>query len=451
MLKIKISNSITIEQPPTSLLVAVKKSLTIDNPAYHKNKRMGIAVWDSMRYFKYYRVDKAGTLYCPRGFRSRLLAWCDKTGLEYEVEEFMVENRLKEIKSSVKLRANQNPLVDQALTMREGIVHGGTGIGKSIVAVEMIARLGLTATVIVKNTTLLDNFRIEIKRFLGIDCGIVGSGRKDIQPITVTTIQSLQADENMLRLLASNTSILFVDECQEFVTPKRMTILRKFRPKYMYGLTATPTRSKDDGRGRAVKFVFGECTDFVETESMKPTVTTVRSNVNIDVDDYHRIIDNVVENEDRNNIIAGLIMDEVINDRKVLVLTKRRHHGDLLYWKMPSEWQNDKVFLIDSDDKDRNALIRQFKQSERDYSVIIGTTSLLAVGTDIPSLDTLILACDMKSDVLTVQSVGRVLRLHERKKQPNIIDICDNKNPILWRQYKERQKVYRERGWIIKN
>ena len=94
MLKIRISNNIIIESPPRELVAACRQALTLDNPAYHRNKRMGIRVWEAMRTFKYYKIDEAGGLSVPRGFRSRLLAWCDKMRLEYKIEEFLVEIKL---------------------------------------------------------------------------------------------------------------------------------------------------------------------------------------------------------------------------------------------------------------------------------------------------------------------------------------------------------------------
>ena len=107
------------------------------------------------------------------------------------------------------------------------------------------------------------------------------------------------------------------------------------------------------------------------------------------------------------------------------------------------------IYLIQSSDKERALLLGQFKRSERDFQLIIGTTALLSTGVDIPALDVLILACDMKSEVLTEQSVGRILRLFKSKSDPKIIDIVDNKNPILLRQFNERRKFYESKDWPL--
>ena len=73
---------------------------------------------------------------------------------------------------------------------------------------------------------------------------------------------------------------------------------------------------------------------------------------------------------------------------------------------------------------------------------------LLGTGFDLPSLDRLILVGDMKSDVLTVQTTGRILRLLEGKN-PIIYDMCDEKNGILKNQYMQRKKLYKEKNWKL--
>jgi superfamily II DNA or RNA helicase len=87
---------------------------------------------------------------------------------------------------------------------------------------------------------------------------------------------------------------------------------------------------------------------------------------------------------------------------------------------------------------------------EYEFKAIFGTTSLLAVGFDLPALDTLIITGDIKSSVLTTQSAGRILRLFAGKPTPKILDLWDNKNQIFSRQFYERKKVYESKKWLIK-
>lgn len=353
------------------------------------------------------------------------------------------------LKSKIILRDYQTDLVGRTLKQREGVLVAGTGAGKTICGVEIIARLGLTTTILCHTKTIASQWKEEIEKYLDIKPKVINAGNKEIGPITIATIQSLQADPELCKKLAEQTSVLITDECHLFVSDKRQATLRMFKPKYMYGLTGTPKKDKDDGRTDVIFFTFGEKTCEFYMEQMKPTIDVVRSNENIPVDEYHEIVSNMVENDSRNTLISGIALGECMTGRKVLILTKRIAHAELLYAKFPSHWQNSAVFLISSTDKERDNVLSQFKASGA-FSVIIGTMSLLGTGVNVPQLDTIILAADLKSEILTEQSIGRILRLFEGKKDPLIYDIWDNRNPILSRQFFSRKSFYSRKNWTIK-
>jgi len=75
--------------------------------------------------------------------------------------------------------------------------------------------------------------------------------------------------------------------------------------------------------------------------------------------------------------------------------------------------------------------------------LILATFQMAQEGLDIPDLDTLFLVTP-KGDV--VQAVGRILRKHDGKKAPMVIDILDNDIPLCVSLAKKRAKQYREMG-----
>lgn len=354
--------------------------------------------------------------------------------------------------SKIVLRDYQQDIVEKALEAREGVIDMSTGSGKTIVGLEIIARHGLTATILVPNTVLLDNWVAECEKCLGFRPGIISAKEKTIKKITVATFQSLQANSELLSQLAINTSILLVDECHGAVTDNKIETMQAFNPKYLYGFTGTLGR--EDGKGPAIKFIFGKEIVKFHLEQLKPSVHVYMTGFDIAVDEYNIMIDQVVDILERNQLIVGTAAGEALSGRKVLILTKRREHAKNLHELL--DWAH----LIDSEDKDRNNILQRMKMGEENFQVIIGTTSLLATGTDIPSLDTLILACDMKSQILATQSVGRILRLFEGKQNPKIYDMWDGykrmpdgkfkvTNPILHSQFKTRLEMYASKGWEI--
>ena len=98
--------------------------------------------------------------------------------------------------------------------------------------------------------------------------------------------------------------------------------------------------------------------------------------------------------------------------------------------------------------RERIQLLSDLREGKSDFDVLLGTYSMLATGTDIPSLDTLVFAGDLKSDVLAQQAVGRILRLFKDKQSPKIIDVADFGNGIFLHQFKERRRFYKSQGWV---
>lgn len=444
MIKITIGPQLVVEGLSASDVAFTKETLTLVNPMWHKLKAMGKPVWGVPDKFRFY-ADNEHSLYIPRGMRQRFETWLTKMGREYQIVDTTVAKKISEpLVSQLKMRLYQEPIVTEAVAAREGLIVMGTGTGKTIVSLEAIYRLGLTATILVPNNLLLSQFQEEARKMFHYEVGIVNGFDKRIKDITVATYQTLTFNPHLLASLVENTSILVVDEAQSAITDIREDILKKFRPRHLYGLSATPMR--EDGKTKAINFYFGNTVAEYHETVCTPTIETLRSGADISVcEEYHLMVEDMVKNESRNRLIAGMVLQESLAGRKVLVLTKRIEHYQLIRTLLP----NDPLFhFIDSSDPNRAAVLHALKTGLGEFSAIFGTVSLLAVGTDIPRLDTLILACDMKGEVLTTQAAGRILRLFEGKPTPKIIDIFDNKHPVFSRQYWARFRVYKAKGWV---
>ena len=95
----------------------------------------------------------------------------------------------------------------------------------------------------------------------------------------------------------------------------------------------------------------------------------------------------------------------------------------------------------------RQKTIDNFKNSE--YSVLIGTT-IMQTGIDIPEITHLVNARGLKSEIATLQALGRALRIHKSKKRVFIYDFFD-RAPYLEKHAKERIKSYESLGLEINN
>jgi superfamily II DNA or RNA helicase len=448
MITITVKNKIRIKGLPPAYRAQVKKTLTLVNPKYFMMKNSGRSTWNVPKDFKYYE-EELDDLIIPRGAYSRLVKFLDSSGLQFAVDTRLAFSGLSVQLKPIKLRDYQVELLDSLFKSpipTEGIINMSTGSGKTVVALEVIRRLGMKATILVPNNVILTQFKEEANKFFNYDVGIINGFTKEIKDITVATFQSLSTNQDLLEQLCKQSGTVIVDEVQGVVSEKRRQVLQSFYPTNLYGITATPERGAD-GQTEAIFFMCGPEISKYESVQMKPMVEVIESKEMITMRaNYMDMVEDMVNNKSRNTLIIGLVIMELLAGRKILTLTKRIQH----YKNMESAFVgNENVHFIDSKNKDRNEILLAMKKGLMDFSAIFGTTSLLAVGTDVPSLDTLIIGCDLKSKVLTTQACGRVLRLFEDKQSPKIYDIVDTSNPVFFSQARSRLKTYKHHGWPV--
>ena len=444
-----ISNKIYLCVLLTITANAIKNTLTLPNPTYQvmlrKNKR---ACYGLKKDFKYYE-EVCGELIIGRGNLQRLESYCLANSIKLDAKHNTVSGELYDefVSENLKLRDYQEGVPEQILKERNGVIKLSTGFGKTIIALKLIELTRLPTLIIVPQEDILDQFVQELKKYYGYDAGVIQGSTWDIQQITIASISTLQQRD--LVDIRKQFGMVIVDECHKMITDARMKVIQEFNPKRLYGMSGTPDRS--DGQGQAIFFTFGEILVDKKVDTVQPVVEIVNSNCPIAAQEYHDMVAEMCRSEDRNIVIMNKIVDEVRQFRKILVLTKRVEHYKTIMEYLGSH-STFKMFSVDSDmkKKDRQELLRGLRANEKEFDVIFGTYALLGTGVDVPALDTLIIAGDLKSEVLTGQSSGRILRLFEGKPTPKVIDIVDNLNGVFKRQAANRKKFYKEAGWEIK-
>jgi predicted helicase len=149
------------------------------------------------------------------------------------------------------------------------------------------------------------------------------------------------------------------------------------------------------------------------------------------------------KNADRNRIIVGELFKACEKSRKCLVLSDRLEHLDILAVKL-KEILNARKIARTIDFCVGGRKDEEIKVASQ-ASVIMGTFQFISEGFDQCELDTLFLASP-KGDV--IQSVGRILRRLDGKKRPIVVEFLDEGDPLCMRRWKNREKYYKEQGWI---
>jgi len=445
---IKIKNKIEIYNAPLSVKKTIKKTVTLNNPMYWKMARMGNtkALYACPKNFKYYsEID--GCLSIGRGMQDRLIKYLDKWKYKYEIKDETTRAKCKcpNVDRNFRLRPYQYGDVEHIAVNKFGVIRLGTGYGKSILASLLYARHGVKSLFIVPRDHLLKQFVQTIKNLYKTEPGIIQGKICRIQNVTIASIQTLVSQPKIAVELQNKFGMVIVDEGHTFITKKRLDIIQTFNPEYLYCLTATPRRT--DEQSKAIFFTYGPIIIDKDLERAKPEIKLVRTDVKIPVlENYAEMIDLQVSSPQRNSLIIDVIWKELEKKRRILVLTKRIAH----YRALSGEFGAYKVYSIESNQKshDRANLLQDLREGKQKFDIIFGTYSMLSTGTDIPALDTLIFAGDLRSDVLQEQSAGRILRLFGDKQHPKIIDIVDNRNGILFNQARARIKFYKKQGWV---
>jgi superfamily II DNA or RNA helicase len=443
---LRIRETIWIENAPLSAQRAIAKSLTLANPLWYRLQRMGKtkALYGVPKEFRYWeRVSD--TLRVGRGNLERLEQYFITNNIPYEIEDETNHGERISLSGNVTFRAYQEGDLDTIVAHTHGIIRLDTGYGKTVLACALTQRLGVVTLILVPRLHLLEQFSEEYKKWFKYKVGIIQGDRGDIRRVTVASIATLQKRKDLQAKLTKEVGCLIVDEAHTAVTDRRLSLIQRFRPRYLYGLTATPRRT--DEQSEAIFFTFGPAIIDKDLEQMSPRVIQCICQSPINVQEYADMVEEQISNDSRNVLIATCATDEVRQGRKVLILTKRIVHYEMLARDLRREFR---VFSIASKDTagDRSALLKGLRDGSKDFDVILGTYSMLSTGVDIPKLDTLIFAGDLRSDVLQEQSAGRILRLFAGKQTPKIIDIMDRYNPIFWNQARARMRWYKQQGWL---
>lgn len=457
-LRITIRNKIMLTDIPPAVEKAVKKALTIPNPLYYRLLRMGNtrALYNVPEHFKYYHQCQE-YLFVGRGMQRRIIEHLDTHQIPYELDS-QVSTATPDTRFTAEITPREYQVgdTDTICAHRNGVIRLGTGYGKTPTACAVISKLNKRTLVIVPRTHLVDQFRKEIRKWFGFEPGIIQGDKCVIKDITIASIQTLVRRHELPKQLSETFGCVIVDECHGAITDKQLEAIQTFNPEYLYGMTATPRRT--DKQGDAIFFTFGDIIIDKDLKRTSPKVEIIPYYGHIMLDEYSSMIDQQTNDPDRNNLIIEHVIREFKTRRKILVLTKRVAHyrllSTLLHQSCVSSGSEGVdipvVHEISSEVnvKDRIALLEKLRGGNSAFDVIFGTYSMLATGTDIPALDTLIFAGDLRSDVLQEQSAGRILRLFGDKQHPKIIDIADYGNKILMNQARERAKFYSRMNWL---
>ena len=205
------------------------------------------------------RLEAPGTVPVPPYFvwDDRVGAWRTAAVNHLRVQEDAATYRLQLADTASQffpaptLRPSLPPLrLDQQAAIdawehagRRGVVVKPTGTGKTEIALSVIARHAAPTLIVAPLRDLMYQWQRRIKKGLGFEAGVLGDGRQEIWPITVTTYDSAWIH---MKAIGNRYRLIVYDEAHHLPGPVQHESALDCLAPMRLGLTATPERA--DGR-----------------------------------------------------------------------------------------------------------------------------------------------------------------------------------------------------------
>jgi len=464
-LELVLGNEIYVskEALPPGLRNRLLRLPAFQNPEFYKAQAMRLPTYDKPRIISC-AEDHPHHIGLPRGCLDDLRALLEDLKIEAVVRDERYAGNPLDVAFHGELRPEQEAAADAMIAHDTGVLSATTAFGKTVIAAWLIAHRAVNTLVLVHRRQLLEQWVERLSGFLGLppkSIGRIGGGqRKPTGLLDVAVIQSL-VRKGVVDDRIGEYGHLVVDECHHLSAHSFEQVARRAKAKFITGLSATVVRK--DGHH---PIIFMQCgpvryrvgarqqaaaRPFVHTVHVRPTA--FQSSQALDPDtrvQFHGLYDELIADEPRNRLICDEVVGAVRGGRSPVVLTERNEHLDRLADQLSVEVRHLIVLRGGMGRKDlRAAAARLLSIPENEERVLLATGRYIGEGFDDARLDTLFLTLPVSWRGTIAQYVGRLHRLHDRKREVRVYDYADLNVPMLARMFDRRCRGYEAVGYTI--
>lgn len=469
------------------ILMELADSLTYKADNYQFSPQYKARVWDGNISLlnRLTGVTRSGLAFRIKKFcdsRDYTISFDDE--LKYDnVARQDVLNHIKSLNLPdwLDVRDYQVDAILKCLQSRRRTLLSPTSSGKSLMIHLLHTWYNLKSLIIVPTTGLVQQFESDLRSygFTGKIHTSVGGLSKDTEidaEVVITTWQSVCRGKSKLpndaRAWLQQFHVVFGDEAHSAKAALLTSIIENMsNTPYRFGTTGTLGKSPlmqatveglfgpvyqstttreliDDGYAADIKI---KCLILKYPESVRKEfnrgILVDKVNKKYRKRTYAEEVDFINEYKKRTSFVRNLALSLKGN---TLIFFRKKDHGKSIYESFDNK---DKVFYIDGDVKDREA-IRQAMEVSED-AILIASSGTTSTGVSIKRLHHMISAAMLKSEIKLLQSIGRMLRQHESKEQAYMYDIVDDlswkssKNYAM-KHFEERAKIYDEQNFDYK-
>lgn len=452
-MKIKIIDSI--------LCKADKELISHITPCLEFQK----SFWKQSQFRKVQKIYKANfvnkrTGIFLSGFFPRVKKFLNDKNVPFKIEgefERIVFEKLPNL-PEITLREDQKNLIQKAYEKRRGVVLSPTGSGKTIVALGFMSMFPKSRILFLCHSLdIIDQTYKELKKFNFDNIAILGGGRKDWNNarIVTSTIQTFARLDP--KTYCDYFDIVICDEAHHIIDRKSQygRVLQNLLSPIKIGFTATLPTEKEKllSLEGLLGPVIGEVTiqQGVELGIMaKPQIILTSVPYKTSISNHYKYKElyeyGIVENRIRNKLIARIIRNIIGKNESVLVMVKEIRHGKIIQDIAKDLFNIDIEFIQGATEAEDRLSVKTLLEAKKKKAVIC--TSVWREGINIKSLNNIVNACGGKSEIMTLQSLGRGLRKTKTKDKVKIYDFVDPYR-YLAEHFVQRLQIYLKNKWEI--
>jgi len=474
------ANMLHIEKAGISAraLNRIKRLGAFSNPDFYKAQAMRLTVYGKPRIIDT-TEETAEWLSIPRGCEDGLVRLLEAAGVPYCMNDKRNHGSPVDIEFAGVLREEQELAAEALLNHENGVLHATTAFGKTVVAAGLISKRKTNTLILVHTTALLRQWKESLSQFLLINetlperankrgrkkdvsiIGLLGGGKNTLSgKIDIAIMQSLvQGDE--VKELVKDYGMVIVDECHHVSAVSFEKVLKSVNARYVYGLTATPTRQ--DGHESIIHMQCGairyraSAIEQAEKSGIQrlvvPRFTSFKKPLGLSDREFNitAIYAAITENRQRNSLIVADVLASMKNGRTPIVLTQRTNHVQVLADALEGELKEvARVIRLtgSASAKEKREVLEKLRSIPKDERfVIVATGKYVGEGFDEPRLDTLFLAAPISWKGTLQQYAGRLHRTHEGKTDVVVYDYIDAHVKMLESMYHKRITGYASMGY----
>jgi superfamily II DNA or RNA helicase len=308
-------------------------------------------------------ADETKAYLClPRGCEPELSQELEVHGIDIRFIDKTYSGKKIDVAFRGHLRDEQSLALQHLQRSNIGILSGTTAFGKTIVAIKLIAEKKINTLILVDKVSLLSQWKEKLSEFLVVNeplpeppasagrkrgrkkkigvIGQLGAGRNTLSGIVDIAVMQSLSRQGEVKKYIKHYGMIIADECHHASAFTYEQILKTAPAKYVYGLTATPTRK--DGHH---PILFMHCGPIRYRDDPKkqaenrpfdhyivPRFTSLRIPLGSDEKDLsiQELYSEIMDNAFRNQQIIDDVLTNYNQGGNCLVLTLRTAHVELL-------------------------------------------------------------------------------------------------------------------------